>query len=85
MKKLIGDSNSYIIKPIALGFLLLIYTINLFIAEQKIYIIMLIAGFITLFVIAKEKLVKVITSFFILLALGHIINRYCEIDRKSVV
>ncbi|WP_300281930.1 energy-coupling factor transporter transmembrane component T family protein [Peptacetobacter sp.] len=80
MKKSIEDSNNYIIKPIALGFLLLIYTINLFTAEQEIYIIMLITGAIILFVTDKSKLVKLTTSFFILLASAHIINRYCEIS-----
>ncbi|AYQ24145.1 MULTISPECIES: energy-coupling factor transporter transmembrane component T family protein [Enterococcus] len=79
MKKLIKDSNSYIIKPVTLGFLLLVYTINLFIAEREIYLIMLIAGVITLFVIAKEKLVKVIASFFLILALAYLMNKYCEI------
>lgn len=64
----------------ALGFLLLVYTINLFIAEREIYLMMLIAGVIILFVIAKEKLVKVIASFFLILALAYLMNKYCEIS-----
>lgn len=80
MEKKKRGSNSYVIKPVTLGFLLLVYIINLFIADRAIYIIMLLTGALTLAVINKEKLTKAVVSFFVLVALTYSINTYFKIS-----
>ncbi len=73
------DSDGCIIKPVTIGFLLLVYTICLFIAEPTIYFCMLLTASITLFVINKKKLTKAIVGFFLILALAYVINESCAI------
>lgn len=81
MKKILRKSDGHIINPISLGILLIIYTINIFIGDYEIYLSILILGFVILFIVSKDKLVKSFIGFIFILAMVYLLNQLDELSR----